>query len=251
MGNPSPTTSELPLAEFHLFPNLPVELRLTIWELEATSPRLLNLFDRRVTFRNREASGQPTCEINVQGQVYRQVSPLFLVKRESRHVAVRVYRFEFLFSHGLQPGGAENRKTLYCCPRAEIDDGVQTPSGVFKTWPYAGLRFDQGANHLIDDVFMPQFLDTGMDYDEFMVYRPSEIPLHGVNLAPPTAEIGLHTNVPLQVSPSDPNYFPSMPLVSKALRFESDSESKDDREDKTWALVPSSWIFKYRPSGAR
>lgn len=87
---------------FTLFPKLPPELRLLIWEEAALVPRIWGISPNTYPEYLQSVSGDaatPCYKASMFGHLFEQVSPLFLASRESREVAIRCYRF-YLQLHG-------------------------------------------------------------------------------------------------------------------------------------------------------
>ncbi|KAF2431024.1 hypothetical protein EJ08DRAFT_588135 [Tothia fuscella] len=78
--------------KFHLFPNLPVEIRLRIWDIVLSIPRTVQIRCNPVLFTR----GVPRTASTFDSQT--PPPPLLHVNRESRHEALRVYKAYFCTS---------------------------------------------------------------------------------------------------------------------------------------------------------
>ncbi|KAI1740546.1 hypothetical protein F4680DRAFT_447870 [Xylaria scruposa] len=86
---------------FHLFPDLPPELRLIVWEfaMAMEKPRLVHLHARGCGIRGHRRRGCPRghgLRLNIHGALYEQVPHYFFVSRECRFIALKHYSIRFL-----------------------------------------------------------------------------------------------------------------------------------------------------------
>ncbi|KAI0556041.1 hypothetical protein F4679DRAFT_15825 [Xylaria curta] len=94
---------------FHIFSDLPPELRLMIWEfaMAMEKPRLVHLHARGCGIKGHRRRGCPRghgLRITIHGAQYEQVPHYFFVSRECRFIALKHYSIRFLVTQEVQIG---------------------------------------------------------------------------------------------------------------------------------------------------
>ncbi|KAJ8122982.1 hypothetical protein ONZ43_g958 [Nemania bipapillata] len=102
VGSNSVGTAGNRFDRFTLFPHLPTELRLMIWEAAAEQPRFVHMPARGCGITSARRRGIPNGSgprFRIDGVLYEQVPVLFFVSYEAAWVAVRQYTLRFSVSY--------------------------------------------------------------------------------------------------------------------------------------------------------
>ncbi|KAI1279697.1 hypothetical protein F5Y07DRAFT_405927 [Xylaria sp. FL0933] len=86
------------IEQFTLFPKLPTELRLIIWEFAMQEPRLVHLRTDGYHPYRRGCPRTGAPELKIYGTQYEQVPAYFFINRECRHLALKHYSIRFSFT---------------------------------------------------------------------------------------------------------------------------------------------------------
>lgn len=99
---PHADTGTKPKAAFNLFPELPVELRLLIWNHALEQPRAIFITHKHISDRKKLGLlAYPCWRCPITGKRYKQTSALLFVNHEARAVALNYDRYSF-FSVGIR-----------------------------------------------------------------------------------------------------------------------------------------------------
>ncbi|KAI0799959.1 hypothetical protein GGR55DRAFT_683836 [Xylaria sp. FL0064] len=167
MGSSSSThVGDSRIEHFTLFPKLPTELRLIIWEFAMQGPRLVHLRAEECVKRYEEyrqyRRGCPRTvapKLKIYGTQYEQVPTYFFINRECRHLALKHYSIRFSFTP-YHPSRWPNQEGERPLVQSKGTNFIMSPSDILVSW-YAFslsriLRGTRGERSHINLKFGPQ-----------------------------------------------------------------------------------------------
>ncbi|KAI1351843.1 hypothetical protein F5Y01DRAFT_324745 [Xylaria sp. FL0043] len=150
------------IEQFTLFPKLPTELRLIIWDFAMQEPRLVHIRAEECVKRYEEyrryRHGCPRTaapKFKIYGCQYEQVPTYFFINRECRYLALKHYSIRFSFTpyHLSRWPNKEGERPLV---RSKGTNFIMSPDDILVSW-YAFERPKvRGERDQIDLKFGPQ-----------------------------------------------------------------------------------------------